>query len=336
MNPVLGQIGGAILVMIGVATSVVGLHGIKYTTRRREAQEGVCASDPARRRAKRVLYAWSALWVAGQVVQLSASAFATDSVVACCTNVGIWINAAFAYRLVGEPFTRYDAMATVGITAGAVLVVVYAPLLETTRMDSRQTAHLWTASYLPIAGVLATAGVAAAPLALHVGLTLRRRPSATAGAAAYGVGAGFFGGTSVTFAKLCFLMFAETLRDGGENAFVQPVGFLWASLAFLGELALVYCLFVGVARHEAAVVVPAYYSLMTVTASVQGLTLFDLLRKFASAGAAAAFGVGVALCVGSMLLISVSRSCDHRVPTTDLSAPLVAPDDARSHTRDAS
>ena len=113
-------------------------------------------------------------------------------------------------------------------------------------------------------------------------------PSATAGAAAYGVGAGFFGGTSVTFAKLCFLMFAETLRDGGENAFVQPVGFLWASLAFLGELALVYCLFVGVARHEAAVVVPAYYSLMTVTASVQGLTLFDLLRKFASAGAAAA------------------------------------------------
>jgi len=157
---------------------------------------------------------------------------------------------------VGEPFTRYDATATVGITIGAVLVVVYAPLLETTHMDSHQTAHLWVASSLPAVGVLATAAVAGVPLALHWALILARRPSATAAAAAFGVGAGFFGGTSVTFAKLVWLMFAETVRAGGENGFLQPIGFLWALLAFLGELALVFCLFVGVARHEAAVVVP--------------------------------------------------------------------------------
>ena len=68
------------------------------------------------------------------------------------------------------------------------------------------------------------------------------------------------------------MLFDETTA-GGENAFLQPVSYLFGGVSALGEAGMAVALFFGLARGESTVVVPAYYISMNVMGSLQGLCL---------------------------------------------------------------
>jgi len=86
-----------------------------------------------------------------------------------------------------------------------------------------------------------------------------------------------------------------------------------------GEAAMVAALYLGLRRAEASVVIPCYYGSMTVFAAVQGLLLFDLGPSL-SAGGAAGFSCGIALCVASLGAIGAGR----RRAEASRAAPLLA------------
>ena len=69
---------------------------------------------------------------------------------------------------------------------------------------------------------------------------------------------------------------------------------------------MVVCLFLGLRTAEASVVLPGYYGMMTLFSAVQGLLLFDLVRKFRGP-TAAGFIAGVLLCLVSLALVVVAR-----------------------------
>ena len=75
--------------------------------------------------------------------------------------------------------------------------------------------------------------------------------------------------SSVSAAKLCWLLLAESLRPGGENAFLEPFSYVLGGIAFGGELLMALLLFWGISVHEASAVVPTYYGTMTVVTCVQ-------------------------------------------------------------------
>ena len=114
------------------------------------------------------------------------------------------------------------------------------------------------------------------------------------------------------------MLFDETTA-GGENAFLQPVSYLFGGVSALGEAGMAVALFFGLARGESTVVVPAYYISMNVMGSLQGLCLFDMFGCFTPvSGALFALGILLACC-------TVARMAAARRPaaTSDRGTPLM-------------
>jgi len=355
------QVIGAWLALIGVATSVAGLLGLKIDPA--TAPPTLCWRPVTATQRTRGCVV---VWAAGQLFQFLAVYFATQSVVAACTNAGIVFNAVGASYYFREPFGRWDTVGVTGLVAGALLVVLTAPVLRVSHLDIDQVAALFQTSAGPACGLIGTAAVAAAAaasLSLLAGWrgAGRRRGAGSGGGVgsagggggvragsagavlaggavgagwrarsasgiASGLVAGFCGATSISASKLVWLLFAETLRRGGDNGFARLGSWVIGGVMAGGEAAMVAALYLGLRRAEASVVIPCYYGSMTVFAAVQGLLLLPLdlgllqqsppspftlplptpglllfdLGPSLSAGGAAGFSCGIALCVASL------------------------------------
>lgn len=290
------QTAGALLTMLGVGLSVLGLHGMKV--------HGVSGRVLQLTKTAR-WYGYVGLWSFGQALQLLAVKLAEEPVVAAFSNFAIIVNAALASRLLGEKMATADVLAIATMIAGSCLVVVCSPQPQQTALTLQGLQHLLTSSSLPAAGLLSTgvAALFAAPIAVvsafsqpHAACARSCADAHTSrgplGGVAFGLLAGWAGATSVTAAKLCWLLFDTFVW----RTFGLGVAWLLATVAFAGEVGMVVFLFNGMAHHEAAVVVSTYYITLTCFASVQGLCVFNLLRALRPASAAG-FVTGIALCI---------------------------------------
>ena len=287
---------GALLALLGVGTSVAGLLGLKWYS----------AGGHAILSRSQLWYSAAATWAFGQILQFFGAHFATQSVVAAVTNMGIVFNAIGANRLFGETFNNWDTIGTIGIILGAVLVVLSAPVLLVESMTMGEISAMFGTSPGPLAGLLVTATVACGAAIFVVVATRRGWEGRTSLGLAFGTLAGFNGSYSITFTKLVWLLFAETIRPGGENGFAQPAAWVLGGFMSGGEAIMIVCLVFGLHRSEASVVVPTYYGTMTVFSAVQGILVFDLARELKTASAVH-FVSGVIICLAAVVLLGSSR-----------------------------
>jgi len=205
------QIAGALLALLGVGVSVAGLLGLKFYSSGPHTSSGVGLTRRHHR-----WYASAAVWACGQLFQFLGVHFATQSVVAAVTNAGILFNAIGASWLFGERLTQWDAAGTAGLIAGAVLVVLCAPVLLVEHMTMAEINAKFGGSPGPLTGLLTTAAVAVGAASFVVVATHKGWQGRTSLGLAFGTLAGFNGSYSITFTKLVWLLFAETLRPGGQ------------------------------------------------------------------------------------------------------------------------
>ena len=121
---------------------------------------------------------------------------------------------------------------------GACLVVIFVPQGKQS-LTVAQMEELLRSSALPWAGVIGTAAITlvALPVALRPAL-LAERWQGAAGGVAFGLLAGFTGGTSMTAARLCTLLF----NHYSWEAMAIPLAWPGAILSFAGEVAMVVAL----------------------------------------------------------------------------------------------
>ena len=206
------QLAGAALAIMGVGVTVVGLHGMKmWDTGGRMMR---CTKDAR-------WYGALALWCFGQFLQLIAVKLAEEPVIAAVSNFAIIVNAALGVKLQGERVTRTDLAAMGAMIFGAILVVVSTPQPTTTTLSMDDLNHLFTSSSLPFVGLAATTVVAALALPRAVrSVQIPSQRHGPLGGVAFGALAGYSGATSVTAAKLCWLLFDYYLF--GALTFVRP------------------------------------------------------------------------------------------------------------------
>ena len=283
---------GALLAMMGVSITVYGLHGMKISDLGRVAS---CTKP----------LSWSlslAAWAFGQLVQLLAVKLAPEPVIGAVSNVAIIVNAFLAARMQNERVTRTDMFAMLWMIAGACLVVGFTPAPVQRSVSLQELNLLFSGSPLAAIGLISTTllALAALPAALRpaaaigsaIGSAIGPAAVSPAGSIAFGILAGYIGGTSITMTKLCWLVFDH------YSWVALTMGEPWALsvVAFGGEVLMVVALFNGMARHEASIVVPTYYISLTLCSSLQGLCVFQLLREMRP-GSAIGFSTGVLLCV---------------------------------------
>lgn len=304
--------------MIGVGVTVLGLHGMKVSN--------VGRVESCTKPLVWALYLFA--WFVGQIIQLLAVGLAPEPVVGAVSNFAIVVNACLASRLLGERVTRTDVIAALWMIFGACIVVGFTPPPQQRSLSLSQLNHLFSTSALALGGLAittllalvalpsamsssksqqpsystATTAAAAATFAsasAPAAGTARTAAAATAatipspmGGVAFGILAGYTGGTSITMTKLCWLVFDH--YSWAALAMGEP----WALsvVAFGGEILMAVTLFNGMARHEASVVVPTYYISLTLCSSLQGLCVFQLLPEM-RARDAFGFTSGVLLCV---------------------------------------
>lgn len=288
------QLGGGVLAVLGVSISVLGLHGLK-----RHGGEGSVrqCTMPAR------WWGYFAMWSAGQLMQLLAVELATEPVVAAVSNFAVIVNLFLAQRMGGERVTAIDVWCMLSMLAGACLVVAFVPRPRAHELDLAQLRQLFAASALPLLGQVCSGVLAACALPAAVLSWQGWNARGSGGGVAFGLLAGYFGATSVSAAKLCWLLFNHYLLDVAR----LPAAWALGAASFGTELLMVAALFCGMQSAEAAVVVPTYYVTLTLFASLQGLCTFDLLPAFVPA-TLAGFVAGVGLCVGAVVLMAHARA----------------------------
>ena len=320
------QVGGALLAMLGVTITVIGLHGMKVHGAVGSAR---CCSKPWR---------WSAyggLWATGQLIQLLAVKLALEPVVTAVSNFAIIVNAYLASRMLGESIGKVDVVSVVVMILGACLVVAFTPQPAFRTLSIAGLAHLWSSSPLPTVGIIVTTLFAAAALPRAVLSCTRPRTYAgySVGGVAFGLLAGYTGATSVTCASLDWLLFDNyglvALLSGDAAGAAVALGFG----AFAGEVGMVVALFFGMAHHEASVVVSTYYITMTVFGAVQGLFTMQTIGDL-DAISGTCFALGVLLCLAAVSTMAFLRSgrgasAAHGATTATPPAPIVADAGAR-------
>jgi uncharacterized membrane protein len=272
--------------MLGVTVTVIGLHGMKQHDKGRVRR----CTKPRR---------WTGylvLWTFGQALQLLAVKLAEEPVVAAVSNFAIVVNAMVSQRLLGETVTGVDLICFAGMIIGASLVVAFTPIPPQKSLSIAGVDNLFTSSPLPAIGLVSTTALAVLglPRALLSAMRTSSRRSA-AGGLCFGLLAGYCGATSITAAKLCWLIFDFY----GWPALTKGLGWAISFVAFGGEIGMVVFLFNGMAWHEASVVVPTYYITMALFGSMQGLFVFHLLPHLTPLSASM-FALGVLLCVTSI------------------------------------
>jgi len=292
------QIVGALLALLGVGTSVAGLLGLKYFSSGSRYTE-----DPSR---SRRWFASGAIWALGQLLQFLGVHFATQPVVAAVTSAGILFNDFGASRLFGEKLTSSDAVASLGLIAGALLVVLFAPVLLVEHMTMQDVSMRFCASPAPLAALLGTAAVACGAASFVVTAIRKGWRGSIPLGLAFGTLAGFNGSYSITFTKLVWLLFAETIRPGGQDEFAQPAAWILGGFMSGGEALMIVSLALGLQRSEASILVPTYYGTMTIFSAVQGLLVFDLARELTPT-TTAGFIAGIMLCIASLAAIACAR-----------------------------
>ena len=234
------QVAGALLTMIGVTITVVGFHGMKVWGGTGRGLR--CTMD------KRWYGALSLLGL-GQFFQLIAVELATEPVVAAVANFAIIVNVGLAVKLHGEVVTRADVSAICVMILSLCFVVYFTPQPPQNSLKVAQLGTLFTQSPLPAIGLIATTVLAA--LALPSALSSALRPSAhasPAGGVAFGLLAGYSGATSITAAKLCWLLFDYYYW----GALALGVGWALSLVALFGEIGMLVAVFKGARRGRAA------------------------------------------------------------------------------------
>jgi hypothetical protein len=105
---------------------------------------------------------------------------------------------------------------------------------------------------------------------------------------------------------LVWLLFAETIRRGGQDEFAQPAAWILGGFMSGGEALMIVSLAIGLQRSEASIVVPTFYGTMTVFSAVQGLIVFDLARELTPT-TAAGLAAGIMLCLVSLAALAGAR-----------------------------
>ena len=208
--------------MIGVGITVLGLHGMKV-------HGEVGRVSKCTKPLKWTLYLL--LWAFGQIVQLLAVKLASEPVIGAVSNFAIIVNATLSARMLGERVTRSDIFAVCWMTLGSCLVVAFTPQPHATSLPLAKLEQ-WLGSPLSILGLLSTTLLAAA--ALPSALLSALRPAyrhGPIGGIAYGLLAGYMGGTSITMTKLCWLLFDEY----SWHALTLGLGWAISWVAFIGE-----------------------------------------------------------------------------------------------------
>lgn len=289
---VFSQIGGAVLALLGIIATVAGLLGLKLhgnTGRIRECTKG---------------FRWYLSivgWCFGQLLQLLAVRLASEPVVAAVTTLAVPVNALLAWRYLGERITRWDWLSIVIMLLGAGLVVFSSPQYSKQGLSLSEEGALFSTPSAMV-GVIATAVVTC----VAGGAVMRgRRHGGTSAGLGFGLIAGVSGAISITTAKLCWLLLYDSTH-GGENLFKQVPTYILGFTSFIGEVGMAVAVYLGLRSSEATVVIPAYYISMTVLASLQGLLLFDQVGCFSAAGGSA-FGIGVLLACGAVVLMAGVR-----------------------------
>ena len=195
------QLSGAVLTVIGVTMTVVGLHGMILWSEGGRVQ----------RVPQRVLLIVAvALWCVGQLLILMAVKLAQEPVIAAVSNFAIIVNAGLGVKLQGERVTRRDLIAMCSMIVGACCVVAFTPQPPQLSLSTSDLNFLFSCSALPIIGLVSTTILtfAAVPPAVRSIVRPAALPHAGPGEGlAFGLLAGYAGATSVTTTKLCWLMF---------------------------------------------------------------------------------------------------------------------------------
>ena len=299
------QCAGALLTMIGVSFTVLGLHGM--TVNGRVGRVSACTMSLR-------WYGYVCMWAFGQALQLLAVQFAEEPIVATSSNFAIVVNAVLAHSMLGEPIGLVDVLAIVAMAAGACLVVVFVPRSMDT-LSLLQLDELFTGSPWALSGLAVTTCL---PLVLAIPRLVLRAPHAPgSGGIAWGLLAGWSGATSMTAAKICMLLFDNYAWHVFALLWAWPVGLI----CFLGEVGMVAFVYQGMGQYEASVVVPTYYVSMTILASVQALCIFPTKGARLSTTSTVGFSLGVLVClvaVGFMAGVRSRRRPSVRVNRTGL------------------
>ena len=160
LDVILHQVTGALIAILGVCVTVLGLHGM--TIHGKTGSFRKCTMSAR-------WCGYLGLWAAGQILQLLAVKLAEEAVVAAVSNFAIIANAILAYRMLGERISMVDMAAIIAMVVGACLVVYFVPA-QTMQLTIDRLVDLFTQSAAPAAGLVATAAVpvlVGTPLALH-------------------------------------------------------------------------------------------------------------------------------------------------------------------------
>ena len=307
---VYSQMGGAVLALLGIVATVAGLLGLKIhgnTGRIRECTKNIR------------WYAAIAGWCIGQLLQLLAVRLASEPVVAAVTTLAVPVNALLAWRYLGERITQWDWVSIVIMLLGAGLVVFSSPQYSKQGLSVSEEGALFTSP----TGVVMLGATGVVSCVAGFAVMRGRRHGGTSAGLGFGLFAGVSGALSITTAKLCWLLLYDSTH-GGENLFTQAPTYVFGFTSFIGEVGMAVAVYLGLRSGEATVVVPAYYISMTVLASLQGLLLFDQIGCFSPAGGSA-FGIGVLLACGAVVLMAGVRKPNACLGTELGSSPREAP-----------
>ena len=317
------QVVGAVIEFVGASLAIVGLNAQKWAA---DGDQKAATNDAKRANGASTSSCCSwrwllaiALFVAGQVTQVVAFAFGSQSLVAAMSNLSLVTNAVVAHLWFGEPFHLRprdgwrDGLASfppdlvkvfVGWDMGAVALVVAGTIItgvcstpppaHDPRVAELRAMFLAKPYLICLVSSLALAMVALRELRSGK-LELETMPRRSG--ALYAVSAASLASVSVTLSKVSVLLLKLTVE--GENQFHDVASFLFVT-GFVGFAVInLRVLNEGLAKYEASFVIPIYYVVSTLLTILQGEVLYrtyvQLWLHLWPTGSMFLFGLGVAL-----------------------------------------
>lgn len=245
-----------------------------------------------------------AIFILGNVLELVAFSFASQTDVALLSNFTLVWNAVISVVVFKEEFNvypvfrecsrrlvqRWDAFHCVVLMLGSMVSVFCAPQQAEDDMDAKELLHMWTSPpYVFWAGFMLVTMLATAVFLVR---NWRNHLTGNLNAALIAGLCGFVAAFCATLSKVTTTLISRTAK--GHNQFDSPEAILLCSLWVVLLVSQLALLNVGLGAFEQGLVVPIYEIVGTLCSILSGILFYRTYDDFTlSQGAGFLVGVGL-------------------------------------------
>jgi drug/metabolite transporter (DMT)-like permease len=287
--------------IVGITISFVGTTICNYGMNLQKYSFYIVEQNPEAGGRKQKCY-WAlgfACFVFGQIGILASLGFVDQATAAIFSNVALISNSLFARYFFNEVFTKRDFAAMAFILIGSVLVVLFFAHEE--QNFTIETVAMYMQEPLFIIFMMLLAGLFALCVFFCKCWKGMMKKEAFAGLI-FASMAALVGCCSLTFGKMFMQMLKESTK--GNNQFGHVLTWV-VSLIFLFCATLnVFLINMGLANSPAMVMIPIYYVLNTLFATVAGILCFQDFKTFENALNSFLFVIGALGSLVGVVLLS--------------------------------